>query len=166
MIETPSNKRHRWPRRWVGPLTGRPRLLALLDSVWSVYPTTGATIMRTDAVRAAGGYSETHSGADWVLGVSLAFRGRLGWSERPGRLYRQHGGSVSARRAGLGSLLPHAAAVRRRIRSDAGVPSWARIALPLIQALQYLAIAAHGVVAAARRLRQGAQARGRPDAGG
>lgn len=165
LIETPSHKRHRWPRTWVGPLTRRLRLMALLDSVWSVYPSTGATIMRTASVRAAGGYSETDSGADWVLGVSLAFRGRLGWSERPGRLYRQHETSVSAQRTGMGSLLPHARAVRRRIRSDPGIPTWARAALPLIHPAQYLAIATHGVIDGLRRLRNRAPARERSAAG-
>jgi glycosyltransferase involved in cell wall biosynthesis len=155
MIEMPSYVRHRWPRVWVGRLVRHQRLFALLDCVWSVYPTTGSTIMRTDCVRAAGGYSETHSGADWVLGVSLAFRGRLGWSERPGRLYRQHAASVSAQRTGLRPLFSHAAAVRGRIRADRGIPTWGRALLPLIHALQALAIAAHGVIASTRRLRGG-----------
>src|SRR3954452_19899700 len=97
IVELHSGRRHRWPRRWVATLARFPAIFALLDCVWSVYPTTGATIMRTDLVRAAGGYDETESGDDWCLGVSLAFRGRLGWSERPGRMYRLHARSITSR---------------------------------------------------------------------
>src|SRR3954471_11433443 len=97
IVEEPSGMRHRWPRRWVARVAHLPALLALLDCVWSVYPTTGATIMRTDLVRSSGGYSNAESGDDWCLGVSLAFRGRLGWSERPGRMYRLHGRSITSR---------------------------------------------------------------------
>ena len=53
--------------------------------------------MRTELARTAGGYADAESGEDWCLGVSLAFRGRIGWSERPGRVYRLHPRSVWAR---------------------------------------------------------------------
>src|SRR5258708_39280119 len=80
IIEDPTGVRHRWPRTWIARLARYPRLFALAHSIWSLYPTTGATIMRTEHARAAGGYSAGDSGEDWVLGVSLAFRGRVGWS--------------------------------------------------------------------------------------
>src|SRR5213076_1304597 len=105
---------------------------ALLDCVWSLYPTTGATIMRTERVRAAGGYGDGESGEDWCLGVSLAFRGRIGWSEVPGRVYRLHERSVRARHTRLRHQIRHARAVRERIRADRGIPAWARGALPAI----------------------------------
>lgn len=132
--------RHRWPRRWVARLLRRPRLLAFVQCVWSVFPSTGATIMRTALVRDAGGYAATTSGEDWVLGVSLAFRGPLGWTERPGRLYRSDPQSVWARCSDAHHLRAHACEVRRRIRHDRGIAGWARAALPLIAALQHVAI--------------------------
>ncbi|HZV27822.1 MAG TPA: glycosyltransferase family 2 protein, partial [Acidothermaceae bacterium] len=90
IIEEPSGIRHRWPRRWIVRAIPYPRLFALINCVWSMFPTTGATVMRTSTVRASGGYADADSGEDWCLGAVLAFRGRLGWSERPGRRYLQH----------------------------------------------------------------------------
>jgi glycosyltransferase involved in cell wall biosynthesis len=153
IVEDLSGTRHRWPRRWIAALVRVPRAFALLDCVWSLYPTTGATIMRTELVRAVGGYSDTESGEDWGLGVSLASRGRIGWSERPGRLYRLHHRSVWARHMTVRHQLRHARTVRDRIRSDAGIIRSARVALPLIQLAQYGAILAHAGLDAARQLR-------------
>jgi glycosyltransferase involved in cell wall biosynthesis len=162
VIEEPSGARHRWPRRWALALVRWPRLFAMLHCMWSTFPTTGATIMRTEAVRSASGYGDAEAGEDWFLGVSLAFRGRFGWSERPGRVYRIHGRSNWARHAtDLHYQLSHARAVRQRIRADAGIPRWARLALPLIQFGQYGAIAVHVGLMAARRVRS---ARGRDGA--
>jgi len=154
IVEAPSGRRHRWPRRWVAALARFPAIFALLDCVWSLYPTTGATIMRTELARSAGGYSEAESGDDWCLGVSLAFRGRVGWSERPGRTYRLHPHSVWSRSMTVPDLLRHARAVRERIRSDSGIAGWARAALPLIAVGQYVSILGHVAVAGARNARR------------
>ena len=62
ILEEPSGRRHRWPRRWVAALARFPVAFALLHCVWSVYPTTGATIMRAEPTRSAGGYSDAESG--------------------------------------------------------------------------------------------------------
>ena len=140
IVEAADGTRHRWPRRWVARLLPKPRLTALVQCVWSVFPSTGATIMRTALVRDAGGYAPTTSGDDWVLGVSLAFRGRFGWTERPGRLYRRDPQSVWARCSDAPHLRQHARDVRRRIREDRGIAPWARAALPLIAVLQHAAI--------------------------
>jgi glycosyltransferase involved in cell wall biosynthesis len=164
IVEEPSGRRHRWPRRWIATLARSPRVFALVDAIWSLYPTTGATIMRTDLVHAAQGYAHADSGEDWCLGVSLAFRGRIGWGERPGRIYRVHNESVWARHMTVRHQLQHARAVRDRIRTDQGIPRWARLALPVIQLGQYVAITAHSVVAATRRAESftaGTRARGR-----
>ena len=152
ILEEPSGVRHRWPRRWVAVLVRMPRLFALLDGMWSLYPTTGATIMRTELARAAGGYGDAESGEDWCLGVSLAFRGCIGWSEQPGRVYRLHPQSVWARHMTLRDQRRHARAVQNRIRQDRGIAGWARAALPLIALGQYAAIAAHVALSATRRV--------------
>lgn len=143
IVEEHSGRRHRRPRRWVGRLVRAPHAFALLHAMWSLYPSTGSTIMRTDAVRAAGGFSDADSGDDWCLGVSLAFRGLLGWSERPGRLYHVHPGSMMAERTSPPDLVRDASVVRERIRSDPGVPRWARRSLPLLGVGQRAAIEAH-----------------------
>lgn len=143
VVEESTGRRHRWPRRWVARLVRAPRAFAVLHAMWSLYPSTGSTIMRTEVVRAAGGYSDADSGDDWCLGVSLAFRGALGWSERPGRLYDVHPGSIMAERMTPPDLIRHASVVRERIRADPGMPEWARQSLPLLWLGQRAAIAAH-----------------------
>jgi hypothetical protein len=158
IVEEPAGIRHRWPRPWISTLARAPAAFAVLNAVWSLYPTTGATIMRTELVRAAGGYGDTDSAEDWSLGVSLAFRGCIGWSERPGRVYRIHDESVWASHMTASHLLEHARHVRDRIRSDAGIPGWARASVPLIALGQCAAVAAHLVVSAARRLTPRARA--------
>ena len=146
---------HRWPRPWVAGLARRRRAFALAHAVWSLFPTTGATIMRTGAVRSAGGYGDANSGEDWVLGVSLAFRGALVLDPVPGRLYRRHPSSLWARRRSIGHLVAHAAAVRARIREDVAIPARVERLLPLIAAGQLLAaIALHPAARAARALRR------------
>ncbi len=131
---------HRWPRPWTYPLTRARGLFALAHCVWSLFPTTGSTIMRTAAVREAGGYADANSGEDWVLGVSLAFRGRVMLDVRPGRVYRRHPGSLWASRRSREHLLLHARAVRERIRRHPEIPRVVKLALPVIGALQVLAI--------------------------
>jgi glycosyltransferase involved in cell wall biosynthesis len=154
IVEAPSGQRHRWPRHWIEKAVRFPALFALADCVWTLYPSTGATIMRTDLVRAAGGYGDAESAEDWSLGVSLAFRGRIGWSERPGRIYRIDEGSVWARHMTPRHQLQHAGNVRHRIHEDPGIPRWAKLALPAIAFAQAAAIAAHVVVAAARGVKR------------
>lgn len=131
---------HRWPRPWTYPLTRARVLFAVAHCAWSLFPTTGSTIMRTAAVREAGGYADANSGEDWVLGVSLAFRGRVLLDPRPGRVYRRHPGSLWESRRSREYLLLHARAVRERIRRDPGIPRSVRRALPAIAAAQLLAI--------------------------
>jgi glycosyltransferase involved in cell wall biosynthesis len=130
---------HRWPRRWTYPFARAQSAFALAHCVWSLLPTTGSTIMRTAAARDSG-YADANSGEDWVLGVSLAFRGRILLESRPGRLYRRHPASLWATQRSLRQLIRHARAVRVRLRSDPEVPRWAHVLLPAIAALQLMAI--------------------------
>jgi glycosyltransferase involved in cell wall biosynthesis len=165
IIEHPAGHRHRWPRRWVATLVRVPRLFALADCVWSLYPTTGSTIMRTALVRSAGCYGDSDSGEDWCLGASLALEGRIGWTERPGRLYRLHPGSVSAHQMTIRDQRRNARAVRQRLRSSPATPGWIRRVLPLIQLGQHAALVAHVVATAGRRTRSRIDERRRPAPG-
>jgi glycosyltransferase involved in cell wall biosynthesis len=140
ILDLESRRRHRWPRQWIASLTRRPRLLAVVNSIWSQFPTTGATVMRSDVVRKAGGYGATDGAEDWFLCVPLLWRGRVGWSERPGRLYRRHDVSISRTHLTTKHLLANARGVRSILRRDAAVPRWCRAGLPLIQLGQYAAI--------------------------
>jgi glycosyltransferase involved in cell wall biosynthesis len=136
VVEGDSQRRHRWPPRWSARLARRPRLFAAAHAVWSLFPSTGATIMRTEAVRAGGGYAtDIEAGGDWVLGASLAFRGRVELLERPGRLYRRLGGSLWRENRAPARQLARAAAVRVRLRDDPAIPGWARASTPLLKVL-------------------------------
>jgi glycosyltransferase involved in cell wall biosynthesis len=136
VTEGDSARRHRWPPRWSGRLAGYPRLFAFCHAVWSLFPSTGATIMRTEAVRAAGGYAtDIDAGGDWVLGVSLAFRGRVELAERPGRVYRRLGGSLWQENRAPAKQLARAASVRARLREDPAIPGWARASTPALRIL-------------------------------
>jgi glycosyltransferase involved in cell wall biosynthesis len=127
VLEGEPLRRHRWPPRWSARLARRPRLFAAGHAVWSLFPSTGATIMRADVVRGAGGYAtEIDAAGDWVLGASLAFRGTVELHERPGRLYRRLGESLWQDNRAPARQLAHAAAVRERLRADPAVPGWAR----------------------------------------
>jgi hypothetical protein len=131
---------HGWPRRWTSRLARWRSLFALAHCVWSLFPTTGSTIMRTSAVKEAGGYADANSGEDWVLGVSLAFRGRVLVEPAPGRLYRRHVASLWESRRSMSHLAQHAGAVRERIRRDRGIPGWTKALAPVIAAFQLLAV--------------------------
>jgi glycosyltransferase involved in cell wall biosynthesis len=150
IIEEPSGVRHRWPRHWIAHAIHYPRLFALINCVWSMFPTTGATVMRTSAVRACRGYADADSGEDWCLGAALGFRGRFGWSERPGRIYLQHEGSIWDARGGVRHQVAHAAAVRQRLASDPVVPAWLRLGLPVVALAQWGAVSAHLLVSLVR----------------
>jgi hypothetical protein len=130
---------HRWPRRWTYPLTRLGCAFALGHCVWSLFPTTGSTLMRTADARQAG-YGDANSGEDWVLGVSLVFRGRIVLDPRPGRIYRRHPASLWATQRSTRQLVKHARAVRERLRHDPGVPGWVKLVLPLITSLQLAAV--------------------------
>jgi glycosyltransferase involved in cell wall biosynthesis len=130
---------HRWPRPWTYPLARFGRAFALADCVWSLFPATGSALMRTDAARATG-FGDANSGEDWVLGVSLAFRGRVILETRPGRIYRRHAGSLWETQRDGSQLVVHARAVRNRLRADPAVPRWVRFLLPFIALLQLAAV--------------------------
>ncbi len=140
VLESVSGPRHRWPRPWTFGLARWRRAFAAANCVWPLFPTTGSAILPTALVRDAGGYADLNRGEDALLGASLAFRGRVGFSNLPGRVYSQHGRSLSASALSTREILEQRRAVRRRIREDPGIPASFKAFLPAIAILQYLAI--------------------------
>jgi glycosyltransferase involved in cell wall biosynthesis len=130
---------HRWPRRWTYRFAGFPRAFALADCIWSLFPTTGSSIMRTAAARETG-FGDANSGEDWVLGVSLAFRGRVSLETRPGRIYRRHATSLWETQRSGRQLIVHSRSVRARLRRDPAVPKWLIPMLPAVALLQFAAV--------------------------
>jgi glycosyltransferase involved in cell wall biosynthesis len=132
IVDSATGREYRWPRRWMRRLARLPRLFAPINAVWSLYPTTGASLLRTDAVRAAGGFAPSDNGDDWALGVSLAFRGRVSFIDHRGRWYSQDPGSLSATWRPHPHLVGNARVARERFRLDRGVPRAARVVWPLV----------------------------------
>ncbi len=139
ILDGPSGERHRSPRRAAQVLARLPRAFALANTIWSLFPTQGATIMRVRDARDCGGYADRSHGEDWVLGTSLAFRGRISFDARPGLLYRSREDSPGVAPLGRGVLLDNARAIRDRVREDPGIPSWVRRLLPVIGLAQWCA---------------------------
>jgi glycosyltransferase involved in cell wall biosynthesis len=139
LVDAETGGRHRTPRPFVPALTRARRLFALATATWSLYPIHGSAIMRTSWVRDAGGYID-RSGEDWVLAVSLAFRGRVVIDPRPGVIYHAHPESLLRRSRGAADLLAKAKRVRTRLATDPAVPRWVRLVLPLVAALQTVLI--------------------------
>ena len=140
LLEEDSGTRHRTPRRFVPPLTRARRTFALINCVWSLYPIQGCTIMRVAQVWDAGSYPDADWGDDWVLAVSLAFRGRIEIHSRFGLLYRATPDSLWRTPKSSSELANSARLVRSRIRDDPRIPAIARWLLPALAVLQAAAV--------------------------
>jgi glycosyltransferase involved in cell wall biosynthesis len=140
IVDGVTGRRYRSPRRLARALSRSPGLFALANTVWSLLPTQGCTIMRVHDVRGCGGYADSNHGEDWVLGVSLAFRGNVSFGPCPGLMYRRREDSPGASALSSRTLLDNARAVRVRVREDPAVPPWVRSALPLIAVAQWCAV--------------------------
>jgi ABC-type bacteriocin/lantibiotic exporter with double-glycine peptidase domain/glycosyltransferase involved in cell wall biosynthesis len=127
---------HHWPRRWTGRLARAPRVFASVHAISSLFPAIGGAVVRTAAVRDAGGFSDADGVEDWVLGVSLAFRGRIVLCDHFGRRYRRDAASMSAAWR-VPDFLAHARYVRRRLRADPAVPRPLRALSPLFALPQW-----------------------------
>jgi glycosyltransferase involved in cell wall biosynthesis len=139
IIDGVTGKRHRSPRPLARVLSSFPTVFALANTIWSLLPTQGATVMRADDVRACGGYADSDHGEDWVLATSLAFRGRVAFDRRPGLCYRRREDSPGAAALTPAVLLANARRVRARVRDDPAVAAQTKSLLPLIAAAQWVA---------------------------
>lgn len=124
------------PRSFVGSLARSPSALAAAESVWSLLPTQGCAVIRTEAAKACGGYADSDGGEDWAFGIALVRRGRVVVLPDPGLIYAPAGfrdGKLSRR-----ELSGRAALARASWRRSGGVGSL--LLLPLIGALQFVVI--------------------------
>src|SRR5262245_1208526 len=89
ILDGATGERHRTPRRFVPALARWPRRFAVLNSIWSLLPIQGCAVLRTEQVRAAGGYADSDLGEDWDLAAALVWRGRVEVMERLGLRYHR-----------------------------------------------------------------------------
>lgn len=125
-----------WPRDPYYRLSTRPRAFALLSLLVNTYTTTGPALMRTAAVRDAGGFAEDITFyEDWALALSLTVRGRILMRRDPTRLYRVHPDSLSSGHLDHPDAAQWLRGLRRRARRDPRTPAWLKALLPLVAAL-------------------------------
>ncbi len=141
IVDGASGRRHRSPRR-LGRLLARfPPAFAVANAMWSLLPTQGATLLRTDAVRDVGGYDDSERGGDdWPFCAALAFRGPVVFSAAPGMVYRWRPASPGGGQSPRALIAANAVRVRRRLRRDTGLPRWGRWVLPALPVSHALAL--------------------------
>lgn len=131
--ETGPGERWPWPRRVMYPLTRRRRLFSLIALLYNPFTTTGPALIRTEAVRDAGGFAEDiEVYEDWALSGSLAVRGRIVMLRETGRLYRVHDESLSFAHLHHPDQGEWLRRIRRRARRDPRVPLWIKALMPLV----------------------------------
>jgi glycosyltransferase involved in cell wall biosynthesis len=121
----------RSPKPIVFRVARHSRAFALANLRYNCFPVVGA-LLRTDAVRDAGGFGDSSVGEDWILGTQLAFRGPLEFHARPAFLRRVHAGSLWHRSHTQAAFQERCILLRDRLRDDAAVPRWVKACLPLL----------------------------------
>ena len=121
----------RSPRPVVYRVARHRRLFALANLRYNCFPVVGG-ILRTEAVRDAGGFGDVDVGEDWILGAQLAFRGPIGFERTPTFLRRVHRGSLWYRPHSPDDYLARADLLRVRVARDPTVPRLVKAALPLV----------------------------------
>jgi glycosyltransferase involved in cell wall biosynthesis len=121
----------RSPRPVVFRIARYRRVFALANLRYNCFPVVGG-ILRTAAVREAGGFGDANVGEDWILGVQLAFRGPIEFERSPTFLRRVHEGSLWYRPHAPEVYLARTDQLRERVGRDPSVPAWVKAALPLL----------------------------------
>jgi glycosyltransferase involved in cell wall biosynthesis len=121
----------RSPRAIVFRVARYPRLFALANLRYNCFPIVGG-ILRTEAVRDAGGFGDGDVGEDWTLGAQLAFRGPIEFHRQPSFVRRVHSGSLWHRTHTYADYLARCSVLRDRIKNDPRVPPWVKATLPLL----------------------------------
>jgi len=106
-----------WPRPLAYRLCHHRRLFVMVTALRNAYPTTGA-LVRTDALRDAGGFADADHEEDWLPAVTLAARGGIDLDRRPGRRCRLSDGSLYGGGADVATMRAHRRALRKALRRD------------------------------------------------
>jgi glycosyltransferase involved in cell wall biosynthesis len=154
IMDATTGERFRVPRRFARHLARVRPLFQLANTIWSLLPTQGCTLMRVDDLRSCGGYGDQTYGEDWVLSVSLTLRGDASFIPTAGLRYHRRDDSPGSRALSSGLLMANARSVRERIRVDPATPGWLRRPLPVIAVVQaFAARVAHPVYRSLRALK-------------
>jgi glycosyltransferase involved in cell wall biosynthesis len=121
----------RSPRPVVFRVARHRRLFAVAGLRYNCFPVVGG-LLRTRAVRDAGGFGDGNVGEDWILGAQLAFRGPIEFHREASFLRRIHSGSLWYRQHDASDYLARCELLRERVARDASVPRWVKAGLPLL----------------------------------
>jgi glycosyltransferase involved in cell wall biosynthesis len=128
-----TGRRYLFPPQWARPLSRHPSLFAVATMVRLIYPVIGALI-RTETARRGGGFADSDTGEDWLLGAQLAIRGRVRFADAVVREYEPRRGSLSHAGRSIRQVVVRRRRLRKLLGDDDSLPPWVRRALPLIAA--------------------------------
>jgi hypothetical protein len=106
-----------WPRPLAYRLARHRRVFTMVTALRNAYPTTGA-LMRTAAIRAAGGFADADHEEDWLPAVALAARGDVDLDPEPGRRCRICERSLYGAGAHMATMRANRRELRRALRRD------------------------------------------------
>ena len=116
-------------------LRGRDYLLGAYNTV-RMRVTMTCCLLRTEAVRAAGGFSSDPAEEDWVLSAVMAFQGPVVAADVTARIKRVRRDGLNQQKRGDWRIsLAARRELRRRLRHDEAVPRSVKAATPLIALL-------------------------------
>jgi glycosyltransferase involved in cell wall biosynthesis len=127
-----------FPPRLSRALQTRSSLLAMANVYRNMIPVVGASLLRTDVVRRAGGFSDSDRGEDWGLGVILGFSGRVEFIDHPTLLYRVRDETLASAGESISAILATRKAVRQRVRDSELVPVYGRLAARMMPPAHWL----------------------------
>jgi Glycosyl transferase family 2 len=152
IVDGTTGRRHRSPRRLARALAHRPLLFAIANATWSLMPTQGATLLRTDLLRELGGYEDSEAGGDdWPLAAVLPFRGKVAFEGFPALMYRRRPNSPGGDAFPSDRISRAARRVQARLQGEPSVSRWVLWILPLLQLAAIRLV--RPMVRGARRLR-------------
>jgi glycosyltransferase involved in cell wall biosynthesis len=126
-------RRGHWPEEAAVQRSAHERRFALWLLHSAQVPIV-SSLIRTDVARDAGGFPDASFFEDWLFSISLAFRGRIAFIERPGLRYIGHDGSLWHRVHSRDEIAGVYRRLRQHIRQDRAVPLWVKAASPLLVA--------------------------------
>ena len=115
-----------------------PNLFASANLCRNMFPVVGATLLKSEAVRRAGGFSDSNRGEDWGLSAVLAFLGPVRSLTEPTLVYRVTDSTLSTAGESLRAIMGTRREVRRRVRASRAVPYFGRLAAAVILPVHWI----------------------------